>query len=110
MERYGYAHSGEAVEVVNLRVRAEGPAPAVSSAFGGEGSDSEPARRGTRAVLLDGARTECPVYARERLRPGDRLAGPALAVSVDSTCLLLGGQVAEVDELGNLLIREASDT
>jgi N-methylhydantoinase A len=78
----------------------------MSSAFGGDSGDSEPPRGETPLVLIDGAQTECPVYARERLHPGDRLAGPALAVSVDSTCLLLGGQVAEVDELGNLLIRE----
>jgi len=46
------------------------------------------------------------VYTREALGAGDRLAGPALVAGVDSTCLLLAGQSAEVDRFGNLLIRE----
>jgi N-methylhydantoinase A len=105
-ERYGYVHEGETVEVVNLRVRAEGPTPALPIREPPPGRGAESARRGSRVAVVEGAPEECPVYDRAALGPGDRVSGPALVTSVDSTCLLLGGQQAEVDGLGNLVIRE----
>jgi N-methylhydantoinase A len=106
LDRYGYVHEGEAVEVVNLRVRAEGPPPMVSAGEVRPGVGASAARRGTRVAMVDGADVECALYDRDHLGPGDGLSGPAVVSSADSTCLLLGGQRAEVDALGNLVIRE----
>lgn len=106
-DRYGYVHEGEAVEVVNLRVRAEGPPPVVSVGVLPPGMGAATARRGTRVVMVDGEEVECALYDRDHLGPGDGLSGPAVLSSADSTCLVLGGQRAEVDDLGNLVIREA---
>jgi N-methylhydantoinase A len=105
-DRYGYVHDGEPVEVVNLRVRVEGPSPVLSMGTIPPGAGAAGAHRGTRAALVDGEEVECAVYDGDHLGPGDRLSGPAFVSSVDSTCLLLGGQRAEVDSLGNLIIRE----
>jgi N-methylhydantoinase A/oxoprolinase/acetone carboxylase beta subunit len=106
-ERYGYVHPGEAVEIVTLRVRAEGPAPVISAPAVPAGNGPEGARRGTRTLRLDGADRECALYDRGALGEGDRFEGPAVVAGVDSTCLVLEGQSAEVDHNGNLLIQEA---
>ena len=106
-ERYGYALPEETVEVVNLRVRAEAPrrAFALPSIRPGRGSDE--ARRGERTVRFEGRQTACAVFERDALGAGDRLDGPAIVAGVDATCLVLPGQHAEVDGVGNLLIRDA---
>ena len=105
-ERYGYAHDSEVVELVNLRVRADAHRPRFSLPPVPEGVGAGAALRAVRSVMLHGRSVDCPVYARDVLGAGDRLAGPALVAGVDSTCLLLAGQAAEVDGFGNLLIRE----
>jgi N-methylhydantoinase A len=105
-ERYGYAHPGQAVEVVNLRVRAEGPPGRVGLPEAPPGRGSDAARRGSRRIVVDGTERECPVYQWGSLGAGDRLEGPAVVSGLDSTCLILPGQKSEVDGLGNLRIRE----
>lgn len=106
LERYGYEHEHEPVELVNLRVRAEGEAPSLPTNRLAPGRGSKHARLRTRRRLVGDEEVNCPVFRGDLLGPGDRLAGPALVASVDSTCLLLGGQRAEVDGLGNLVIEE----
>ena len=46
----------------------------------------------------------CPVYERDLLASGNRLAGPALIDQLDATTLILPGQRATVDAYRNLLI------
>jgi N-methylhydantoinase A len=107
-DRYGFRHSGASVEVVNLRVRAEGapPRPALPRVPPGRGAAA--ARTGSRPVSVGGVRAEAAVYARDLLGEGDRVAGPAVVAGLDATCLLMPGQVAGVDSFGNLLIREGT--
>ena len=45
-----------------------------------------------------------PVYRRELLRPGNRVAGHAVIEAVDTTMLIHPGQRAEVDAWGNILL------
>ncbi|MDP9022522.1 MAG: hydantoinase/oxoprolinase family protein [Actinomycetota bacterium] len=104
-ERYGYAQPGEPVEVVTVRVHAEGPTPPLPLSEIGHGDGPDAAQLGARPVVIDRRPRTCPVYARDRLGRGDRLQGPAVVAGVDTTCLLLPGQVAEVDRFGSLLIR-----
>jgi N-methylhydantoinase A len=47
------------------------------------------------------------VYARERLRAGHALAGPAVIEEFGSTLPLHPGFAARVDELGNVVVRRA---
>ena len=106
-ERYGYALPEEAIEVVNLRVRAEAPRPVFALPSVPPGRGSAEARRGERTVRIEGRDTACAVFERDALGAGDRLHGPTIVAGVDATCLLLPGQHAEVDGVGNLLIRDA---
>ncbi|MBX5493340.1 MAG: hypothetical protein IRZ14_19490, partial [Chloroflexi bacterium] len=48
-----------------------------------------------------------PVYARERLRPGHRFAGPAIVEQYDATTVVCPEQEVTVDRWGNLLITRA---
>ena len=87
-QRYGYSYREprpdatarrQAVEWVNLRVAGVGAVerPTPRALRSGDGR-IERARAGTRGVVLAGREVRCPVYDRARLRPGDRLAGPAI--------------------------------
>jgi len=104
-ERYGYAQRDEPVEIVNLRVRAEGAPPELELPKGATGRSLDDARRGERRVRLGGRELAVPVYDRDALGEGTSIEGPALLAGADSTCLLVGGQVAEVDAIGMLVVR-----
>jgi N-methylhydantoinase A len=68
------------------------------------GTGSGPARIGTREIYADGRWQTAAVYARDRLRPGDRIDGPAVVQQVDATTVIEPGAVATVDKIGNLRI------
>ena len=106
LDRYGYVHPKETVEIVNLRVRAEGPETDLPLPHLSPGHGATAALAGTRRVVLDREDRDCPVYRRDGLGEGDAIDGPAIVAGLDSTCLILDGQRADVDGLGNLLIRE----
>ena len=55
---------------------------------------------------VDGAaeRHLTPFYERERLRAGDRLAGPAIVEQYDTTTVIPPGLEAEIDRHGNIVI------
>ena len=102
---YSYSVPEEPVELVNLRLRAVGrvetlPLPAMGNGEAG----AEPA--GERAVLLPGAGASrpVPVYRRDRLAAGARIAGPALVEEASSTTVVLESMRAEVDAFGNLVL------
>jgi N-methylhydantoinase A len=105
---YGYCYRddpGQVVEWVNLRVTGVGamPKPLVGPVGGG----GDPVI-GRRPVYFADRRHEAPVYARERLRSGDELAGPAVVQEFGSTLPIHPGFAARVDELGNVVVRRAS--
>jgi N-methylhydantoinase A len=68
------------------------------------GTAEGPARIGRRGLYADGRWRSAAVYARERLRPGDRIDGPAVVQQVDATTVIEPGAVAVVDRIGNLRI------
>jgi N-methylhydantoinase A len=55
-------------------------------------------------VVFDMDAIECPVYRRESLAPGERIAGPAIIQEYASTTVLFDGDRAEVMPSGELLI------
>ena len=67
-----------------------------------------PAPRETRPVWIDGAAQAVPVYERLRLPIGASINGPALFEQSDTTVWLEPGFVAQVDALGNLLLRRVA--
>jgi N-methylhydantoinase A len=104
---FGHMAPQEKVEVVSYRVRGIGLVPQVEMAkFKPAGSSLADARRGARRARFAGAELDCPVYARERLDVGLRVAGPAILEQLDSTTVIGPGQVARVDEWKNLIVTE----
>jgi N-methylhydantoinase A len=101
---YGYCHRDDPVEWVNLRVSGLGPIkrPALVERAPGDG-DPARARTGTRRVYFD-EWADVPVYARERLDPGDVLYGPAVIEEFGSTLPLHPGFTARLDGHGNLVV------
>ena len=47
---------------------------------------------------------DTPVYRRDALKPGHRLAGPAVIEQLDATTLLYPGDTLTVDAAGSLLV------
>jgi N-methylhydantoinase A len=104
--RRGHADPTRCVEIVNVRLRAVGPVPPPELARQEPGSrDAAPAGLGPRRVWLEEGRwEEAPAYARERMRPGMEVQGPALVTEYSATHWLPRGVRARVDELGSLVL------
>ncbi|MFB4307778.1 hydantoinase/oxoprolinase family protein [Actinomadura sp. GTD37] len=106
---YGYCYRDDPrhpVEWVNLRVSGIGPIdrPRLAERPPGDGDgDGSRARTGTRPVYFD-AWAETAVYRRERLVPGDTVAGPAVIEEFGSTLPLHPGFTATLDGYGNLVV------
>jgi N-methylhydantoinase A len=105
---YGHAMGQRAVEVVNVRLQATGLIPkprltAEAEAPQDVGQGHEAHLGVGRVVCADGAR-EVDRYARERLPPGARFAGPALVFQMDSTVYLPPRWSGRVDGYRNLVL------
>jgi N-methylhydantoinase A len=107
-QRYGFANRERALEIVNVRLRVRVPAepyaPRVEDMEEVVAGDGAQALRGERAVYFDGAWVQARVYDRDRLRPGDGIAGPALVAEYTSVTVLPPGARLVVDGLRNLVI------
>ncbi len=107
-QAYGYAAEDEAIQVVNLRVRAVGRVAPLrwAAEVPVHDPDPGPAQIGARDVYFDeaGGFVETPLYARDRLRAGHRMAGPAIIEQMDSTTVLPPGHTAHVHPSGTLAI------
>ncbi|NIH81394.1 hydantoinase/oxoprolinase family protein [Amycolatopsis viridis] len=104
---YGYSSAEDEVQVVTFRLRAVGEVARAELHRGAPGDpDASGAVRARREVYLpeNGGFTDCPVYDRRLLEPGHRITGPAIVEQMDTTTLLLPGDVAVVDELRNLVV------
>ncbi len=113
-ERFGEAHDAAyghrlpaAVQVLACRVRVSAllEKPAIARLEPGDG-DPAAALVGRRPAWDFATGTVVPfaVYARARLRAGDRLAGPAIVDEGSTVAVLQSDQQLEVDELGHLVI------
>ncbi|MDL5361561.1 hydantoinase/oxoprolinase family protein [Halalkalicoccus sp. NIPERK01] len=100
-QAYGY-RMDEAVELVNLRATATVPREAPRVVYGG-GGDSVLGDR--EAYFPDTGRREATIYDRDRIAPGERVAGPAVLEQAESTTVLPPEWVGEVDSAGTLTAR-----
>ena len=106
---YGYCYRDDpdhVVEWVNLRVTGIGPVtpPRLGRVAT---ADTEPSPSATRPVFWD-TWVDTPLYDRAGLRAGHHLCGPAVVQEFGSTCPLPPGFTAQVDEIGNLVIKRTS--
>jgi N-methylhydantoinase A len=103
--RYGYADPGRESEIVTLRVRARGIPPKPRLPKGRPGSpDPSRALIRTKEVFFEGRLCRTRVYERALLRPGNRLAGPALIFEYSASTALPPGTTCTVDNYRNLII------
>ncbi|MBI4495167.1 MAG: hydantoinase/oxoprolinase family protein [Chloroflexi bacterium] len=107
----GSAYREAGVELMRFEVRASGATlkPALPRSPLGS-SDPSAALRQRRPVYFRslGGFTECPVFAFDGLRPGNEIAGPALVETPVTTVVVHPGQVAHLDELGNVVVNFTS--
>ena len=104
---YGQSAESEPVELVALRVTATGAVPQARLRPLPQGRPGGPgfAPKGERKVLFPGSGwRQSPVYAREALPPGARLAGPAVVEDEGAALPRLPGHALAVDGFGNLSI------
>jgi len=107
--RYSYRDADGAgrhpIEWVNLRVTGIGPIarPKLQERPPGDGRVGR-ALTATRDVVFASARHACPVYARDRLAPGDTTTGPGIVEEYGATTVVYPGQRLEVDRFANLIL------
>ncbi len=108
---YGYILPDEPIRLIALRLEATGRVPKVRlQAHPPATTPAADAIAEHRNIWLPETRgfSLCPIYARDRLAPGHRIAGPAVIEQMDSTTLILPGQHATIDPWRNLLLEETA--
>ena len=105
LQRFGYADRALPVEVVNLRLKLELAVdkPELEPAAP-QGADASHAAIGSAEVVFANGPVTTTLYDRDRLEAGNRLAGPALLLQLDTTIVVPPGWDGEVDPYGNLLL------
>jgi N-methylhydantoinase A len=104
---YGFVAEGEPVQVVTFRVEAAGTVPKASfDPQPDAGPDASGAIIATRNVWLPeaGGFVACPVYDRDKLQSGNRIAGPAIVEQMDATTVVLPDMMARVEPYLNLIL------
>jgi N-methylhydantoinase A len=105
----GHKAETEPVELVSLRLISLGVVPQAKLSPGKvTGRKVAEANTGERRVFFgkEHGTLATQVYARDRLEPGHKIAGPAIVEQLDTTTLIQPEQQAVVDEYGNIIIRE----
>jgi N-methylhydantoinase A len=108
---YGYAPEA-AVQIVTYRITARMPVTAPAHATALAVAANAAAKTGMRSVHFReaGGFVDCPVYDRAHLAPGVQIAGPAILEQMDTTTVVLPGQVASMQPDGNLLLTFSSSS
>jgi len=102
-QRYGYAAPGQPLDLVTLRLRAEGRTPAPQ--FAKWAPKAKPAGGSLARVCFPGIGwTDCACRAEGALEAGEALDGPALVTRAESTFLLAPGERLRVDPSGHFLV------
>ena len=104
---YGFVAEGEPVQLVTFRMEAAGLVRKASFPQQPDaGPDASGAIVGRREVWLPeaGGFVSCPVYDRDRLRPGNRVSGPLVVEQMDTTTIVLPGMVGWIDPYLNAIL------
>jgi N-methylhydantoinase A len=105
LQQYGRTEPSLPVECVSWQVIMAGPVPAVSLAAPSAGAVAAAPARHRPAWFPDaGGYVDTSVIDRATLRPGDRVAGPALVEERESTLVLPPGTEAVCDASLNLVV------
>lgn len=95
-----------ALESVNWRLLVSGPSPQVQFNLEQIGSGQQTAIKGTRPVYLPerGGYSDCPVYDRYHLKPGDIFDGPAIIEERESTLVVGVNSRVTIDSVLNAIV------
>ncbi len=104
LQRYGTNAPDEPAEIVSLRATVTGTMkkPPLERIARGGRTPPASARRGKRGARFAGRAVPTPTFARDELRAGNRIDGPALVEEHASTTVVLPGDRLQVDGHGNL--------
>jgi len=107
---YGFVADDEPIQLVTFRIEATGVVnKATLRQEPMAGADASHAVRCCRDVWIAELErsVSCPVYERDRLRPGNRFVGPAIVEQMDATTFVLPAMTARVDTWLNLILEGA---
>ena len=108
---YGRKGPDVPLEVINWRVVASGPRPAMNVKLPRDPAQRTDARKGSRLAYFPefGRFVETPVYDRYALAPGMQLDGPAIVEERESTLIVGARGRARVDERLNVTVEFADE-
>jgi N-methylhydantoinase A len=103
---YGYRNEDKIIEIVNIRLRARGipEKPRFQKSEKMVKTTPSDAFLGIKDVVFDGNRIPTKIVARDKLRSGNRIEGPAIMVEYSSTIVIPPFASALVDEYGNIVM------
>jgi len=105
--QFGFVMAGKELAVESVSVEAVGGGYAATE----EPIDAAPEAHGTPSPIarvetfMAGERHDTPVYDRDRLRPGDRVDGPAIIREATATTVIEPGWQARLTPLNHLVLR-----
>jgi N-methylhydantoinase A len=109
----GSSYRDARLEIVTLRLRAtaETPRPKLSKAARLATAIAKDAKRSARKIYWADLKRETvtPIYDGAHLRPGNRLKGPAIVETTDTTVVVHPGRTLRVDAWGNFEISFGKD-
>ncbi len=103
---YGYRNKDKAIEIVNIRLRARGlpGKPEFKKSLTSQKKPAADAFLGESEVVFDRQRMPTKIIARDKLKSGNRIKGPAVVVEYSSTLVIPPFASAYVDEYGNIVM------
>jgi N-methylhydantoinase A len=108
---YGRKGPDVPLEVINWRVVASGPLPAMSIKLARDMANNTDTRKVSRAAYFPepGRYVDTAVYNRYALTPGMKFSGPAIVEERESTLIIGVGGRARVDERLNVIVEVTHD-
>ncbi len=103
--RFGFAMEGRGLVVEAVAVEATSPGERVLEARLAARADGAAEPVDHVALWSGGAEHRAPVYARDALAAGDRIAGPAVVREANATTIVEPGWRAEVTALDHMVLR-----
>ncbi len=106
-QMYGYIAPEEPMQIVTFRLEATGLVrPVEMHAHPKAVTALDKAVLTKRDVWLAETKkfTACPVYDRDKLGPGHKIAGPAIIEQMDATTVVLPDQMATIDAYLNIIV------
>jgi 5-oxoprolinase (ATP-hydrolysing) len=104
-QRYGFTMPGKAVIVEAVAVEVVGHTESADDPARALGPAAPPAPAARTPMYSDGATHDTPIFLRDDLKPGMRVAGPAIVSDRNATTVVEPGWAAEVTARDHLVLR-----